>query len=435
MAEKIKVVYLCHFANDRISAKLPLTLDCLTRLAYWYKNKPVTTNVVEHDLWNTYAFKEFEKFTDEIELHVISPYLLLSPKTFHLVENGINYHFFRDDDNRPDRFLFNRLTKYKYLTFSRNREKILAFVKQIKPDIVHLVGAENPHYASAILDIPQEIPVLTQLQTLLSDPEFEKNYYMYKPWYNYRSDMEMKIFRRSDFLGTRAQQYINNIHNNLLPDKTILNTTLALTEPINASHTAKEYDFVYFARNIAKAGDWVIEAFVLASLKHPGITLDIVGEFKVPFREQLEKRLAEFGLNQFVKFEGLQPTHDDVLRQVRKSRFAILPMKIDLLTGTIKECMANGIPVVTTITPSTPKVNLQRECLLVSEKEDFQGMADNMCRLLESEELAEMIRANAYTYISERSSNFDVVKQYVSAYHCILDYKRKGEAIPQNLIS
>lgn len=434
MPNKLRVAYLCHFTNDHFSDILPLKIDFLTKLAFLIKRKPLTTKVKDAAIWNYYAFKEFEKFTEEVDLHVISPYPLLSKQTFHYVENGITYHFFKNEDERPDRFLFNRLTKYRYLSFGRNRKIICDLINEIHPDLIHLIGAENPYYASAILDVPCNIPVLSQLQTLLNDPEFENNYYMYKPWYNYRAETELKIFHRSDFLGTRAVKFISLIKEKIFPGKPILSTNLALTEPINNIQTEKVFDFVYFARNIAKAADWAVEAFILASRKNPGISLDIIGGYTPEFRMQLEKRLSEFGLKDRVSFEGALDTHEDVLCQVRKSRYAILPMKIDLVTGTIRECMANGIPVVTTITPASPKLNLQRETILLSEKEDFQGMAYNMCRLLDSSEFANTIRKNALLTSSE-SSNYDVVKQYLVAYHAIVENKRHGIPIPDELLS
>ena len=42
-----------------------------------------------------------------------------------------------------------------------------------------------------------------------------------------------------------------------------------------------------------------------------------------------------FGIKDAVTFEGMLPTHDDVIAQIRKSRFALLPLRIDLTSGTI----------------------------------------------------------------------------------------------------
>jgi glycosyltransferase involved in cell wall biosynthesis len=128
-------------------------------------------------------------------------------------------------------------------------------------------------------------------------------------------------------------------------------------------------------------------------------------------------------------FEGKLPTHDDVICQIRKSRFALLPLKIDLVSGTIREAMANGLPVVTTVTPATPNLNKKRECVLLSEMGDHKAMADNMLRLIEDPEYANIIRDNCLQTANERITNKEIVDNYIRAYfNCISDFKQKSKA-------
>ena len=141
------------------------------------------------------------------------------------------------------------------------------------------------------------------------------------------------------------------------------------------------------------------------------------------------------GEGENVRFEGKLPTHDDVLRQIKLSRFAVLPMKIDLVTGTIREAMANGIPVVTTITPASPNLNVKRESVLLSEKGDFQAMADNMLRLLRDKDFADRIREIALITAEERESNQEIVSQWVIAYKACIDNFRNGTPIPEDLLN
>ena len=51
--------------------------------------------------------------------------------------------------------------------------------------------------------------------------------------------------------------------------------------------------------------------------------------------------------------------------------------------------MAYGLPVITTITPGTPKLNDNRESVLLSPIGNHQAMADNMIKLLENKDLVE----------------------------------------------
>ena len=253
-------------------------------------------------------------------------------------------------------------------------------------------------------------------------------------YYEYRRNIELAVLCRADYIGTSVEQFIELIKKQLDSPR-FLKVVLALGEPVNVKVGEKKFDFVYFAADIRKAADYAVEAFILASKTHPGITLDIVGGYLPDFRLQLEKRLAKHNLLSQVSFEGKLPSHEDVLRQIRYSRFALLPLKIDLVTGTIRESMANGLPVITTVTPATPDLNSKRECVLLSAKGDYAAMAANMCRLLDDEELGNRLRTNSVHYMDERVSNASYVRTYVDCYKAVLANKREGTPIPEILIS
>ena len=119
----------------------------------------------------------------------------------------------------------------------------------------------------------------------------------------------------------------------------------------------KLYDFVYFAADISKAVDYAIEGFAIAKKSFPNITLHVVGGYSDSYMQTLRDKMQELGLGQEVDFTGKLLTHDDVLAEIRKAKFALLPLKVDLIAGTIREAMSNGLPVVTTVTPVTPTLN------------------------------------------------------------------------------
>ena len=112
---------------------------------------------------------------------------------------------------------------------------------------------------------------------------------------------------------------------------------------------------------------------------------------------------------------------DEVIKQIRKSRFALLPLKLDFVPNTLHEAMANGLPVVTTITDGTPSLNEKKKCVLLSEQNDFQAMADNMIALLEHEQLGKELRQNAAVYEDERSNNKSIIAKWVESYKNIIE--------------
>lgn len=421
--KKIKIAWICHFSNAEVRNELSLNSYAKQRATKDYSQ------------WNTNAINEFKKFED-VELHVISPHAGINSNVQEFSKDGIYYHFFRSED---DRFMFRLKRKFlkgKYLTpkYNNNTSTILSIIDKTKPDIIHLIGAENPNYSASALLAPKDTPLIVTLQTLMIDPDFFKNYPITKQMYDYRSGIEREVLLRADYVTCRAQRFKNVLKEQFNPPLKILNMALIVGEKVNTTECEKEYDFVYFAKEIEKAADWAIEAFALAYKKHPGITLNIVGGYVAQTKVELDKRLEELGISKNVTFTGSLPSHDDVINQVRKSRFAILPLKIDMITGTIREAMANGLPVVTTITPATPKLNENRKSVLLSEKEDFNNMASNMLDLLDNEELYNTLQANGYATVRERYDNGVEANLWRDVYYAVLENKKNGTPIPDRML-
>ena len=60
---------------------------------------------------------------------------------------------------------------------------------------------------------------------------------------------------------------------------------------VDKSYLEKKYDFVYFAANVSKAGDYAIEAFALARYQMPGITLNMSGFCSPELKATQDKRI------------------------------------------------------------------------------------------------------------------------------------------------
>lgn len=422
--KKIKVVWVCHLSNEEIRKRL-----------HFRKMTLLKTGMVDFAQWNTNAINEFKKFED-VELHIISPHAGINSKVQEFVKDGIHYHFFRSEDDSFIYRLKRKFLKGKYLTpeYKGNTKTILSITNNIKPDLIHLIGAENPYYSIAALSMPKAIPLIVTLQTLMIAPDFYKNYPITKQMYDYRSGIEREVLLRADYVTCRAQRFKDVLKEQFNPPLKILNMALIVGEKVNTTNCKKEYDFVYFAKDIEKAADWAIEAFALAHKKNPEITLNIVGGYAAQTKQKLDRRLAELDILGNVSFTGSLPSHDDVINQVRKARFAILPLKIDLISGTIREAMANGLPVVTTITPGTPKLNENRKSVLLSEKEDFNNMASNMLDLHDNEDLYKTLQANGYATVRERYDNGIEANLWREAYYAVLENYKTGEPLTGKLV-
>jgi glycosyltransferase involved in cell wall biosynthesis len=255
-------------------------------------------------------------------------------------------------------------------------------------------------------------------------PEFLANYPMSKEEYAYRSELEEKILKRADYIATGTVNYQTFIESILGYKEKLKKITLAVGEDVIIEDYEKTYDFVYFAASISKAVDYALEAFALAQRNHPSIKLHIVGGYDDSLMLQLNKRMQELGLRDEVDFTGKLPTHHDVISEIRKAKFAVLPLKVDLIASTLREAMANGLPVVTTVTPATPTLNETRESVLLSDIGDFAKMAENMCRLMADENLSQELRNNAARTVEELYSNAANMSEWKSNYYAILKNER-----------
>ena len=416
---KIKVAWICHFSNKEFNQKLPLKAGGLFAFLYrLYKGKELSTEVADFGVWNINALNEMKKYTEKVELHIIAPYLHLESKVYEYEEDGICYHFFRSNTMIVGKLynLFPILYDVHKPSYTENRFVVKSLISKIEPSIVHLVGAENPYYSLTALDVPLNIKLIVQLQTLMSDPKFFANSPLDRRAYEYMANVEKAVIKRADYVGTTIQDYRNIILEYVYPDAKFLDLKLAVGEKIKMIDTKKEYDFVYFARSISKAGDWAIESFIEASKIHKGITLLVVGGYSIGEKETYEKLLTDHGVLKNVTFTGELPTHDDVLEAVAKARIALLPIKIDFISGTIREASALGLPVVTSITEGTPLLNEKRQCALLSNGGDHKNMAINMLRVLEDDALAEELVQNSYIRLQEAYDNSLAVANWVEEY-------------------
>ena len=434
MEGKIKVVWICHLSNEQIHKSLRYSRFYFQKITSVLFHKPIE-RWNDFAIWNTNAIRQFESFHD-IELTVVFPYSGIKGEIQRFDYNGIHYVAFRSEDDTILSIIKTRLCKSYTCTYTKNRRRIASIIKEVQPDIVHVVGAENPYYSIAALDIPDEIPSIVSLQTLMSDPNFVANYPISsKPAYEYRTDLEQQIIKKCRYIGSRVEYFRTIVWNQIKKDAVFLNISLAVGVDIDDRPCEKEYDFVYFAANINKACDYAIEAFALVCAKHPELTLNVSGSYTPDYKAKLDQRLLELGIQGQVFFSGPKATHDDVIKQIKKSRYALLPLKIDLISGTIREAMACGLPVVTTITPATPNLNEDRECVLLSEKGDFLAMANNMLRLIDDENFATTIRQNAIITVRERYCNERYMQLLRQAYYEIYENDKKGKPFSEEIIS
>lgn len=428
--KKIRVVWICSVSNPMIREHLELGRPWWMKIIARCMRRGKSVNVYDSAQWNTNALNEFEKIND-VELHVIFTHPWMKHWEQRFEHENIRYYAVNEGQKSLLCLLRNEMSKAEP-HYEKSWEKIAYIVKEINPEIIHVMGAENPTYSLALLYISPNIPSIVQLQTLLINPLVKQSYNnLGKQEY-----CEAKVLKRADYIGSKSAMFPRMIREEIGENYVFVNSRLLISEETDKSDVKKEYDFVYFSNFLNKAIDLVIEAFGIAHKRNPNVTLDIIGGATNEEIEKVKKRAEELGCLESINFEGKLPTHDDVKYQIKKSRFALLPLKSDLISGTIREAIAAGLPVITTITQATPTLNEKRESVLLSETGNHESLANNMLRLINEPELAEQLKVNATITSNEKyGTNASRAKEWVDVYKACIDNFYNNIPLPDNILN
>lgn len=378
--------------------------------------------------WIPEIISYIEKLGD-IELHVIGPQIRLkkSLETFHL--RGVTYHFYRSEWTSLLRIL-NRYKLWKSLQHCTLYVKRV--IDKVQPDLVILSGAENPDTSIGIL-ASDKYPRLCLCQTIYNNPERCQ----YSTPNRLIQDMEKDIFSELQYFGVYSKMHYDLLRD-FRPDATIFKfgypTKGVLLEP---TEQKKEYDFVNFAlmHGSRKGTPDSIKALAIVKEKYPNVTLNIVGGCDSAGLKQLKALVAELGLERNVVFTPFFETKSDLLLHIQKSRFAVLPCKLDHTAGTMTQAMQLGLPLVAYKTTGTPTFNRKKECALIAEKGNVGELAQHMLALIDEPGKAESLRINARELqeqrMAEAQKNGERLMQTIRS---IVDYEQNKTPITKELL-
>jgi glycosyltransferase involved in cell wall biosynthesis len=174
----------------------------------------------------------------------------------------------------------------------------------------------------------------------------------------------------------------------------------------------------------------VLRAFAIIQEKFPGASLTVAADGWL--RPQLEALAQELRLRQtkfigFVTFAEMPGLYDS-------TDIYLTATDIDNMPSSITECMASGVPVVTTDAGGIPYiVSHEKTCLMVS-RNDHEAMAAAAIRLLNDHDLASSIARNARE--ASRTFTWPVVRdQWINLYRELVEDHlelQRGEQIQKN---
>lgn len=427
--EKLKVVWITHFSNQEIRNNMPLSKMPIYNFLKKISKKP-KYKYSDFAPWVTNLIKEFKNF-DDVELHIIAPHRGLKPLRYDFVLDGIHYHFFRPYLSLILSQLSKRLFKNKKRKFIINRLIVKNYIKKINPDLVNLIGSENPYYSITALDINNK-PVYISAQTVYTNP-LRKIYSDSCIKLNW--DIELKLHKKFKYFGCSGRMHRDLILKNN-SEAIIFKMFFPLEKPPRVKELPKEYDFVFFAAGVTKKKgiEDAIDALAIVKKHKPDVTLNVSGRCNAAYKKLLLEKIAQLDLQDNVIFNDYFPVHADMHQNLKKSRFALLPIKLDVIPGTVLESILLDLPVVTYKTTGTPYLNRDGESVLFSEINDIESLAENMLKLMNSHALAEKLKVNAKKFVESEFDNTRSAKRLVSDYKAVIDHYHHNKPIPKELL-
>ncbi len=392
----MRIAWICHFTNEQIQSIL----------------KP-HKKVSEFAPWITYTIAVFENRYD-IELHIISPHEYISGiKEFKL--NGIYYHFFNPyipiwGRHWPSFF------KWDYWTdFKKNKRIVKRLVEKINPDIIHLQGAENPYYSSTILQFFGNLPVIVNLQKTSFDMSYGDSIYA-----KTRQRIEKEIISKSSYLSVQTKSMFEDI-TELNPLAKIYYVSFSELH-LNPIDIEKKYDIVFFARVCPEKGIIdLLKALQLVKKSISNVSLYVIGPCAKNFLEEIKKISKELEIENNIVWKGYLSTLKDVYLEASKAKISVLPTYYDIIPGTIIESMQLGLPVVSYKTGSIPELNEERENVLLVDKGNIEGLANNIINLLTDKELYKTMRERGIEYTKKIDNNDLVFHQHLECYQKVIE--------------
>lgn len=413
--EKIRVALVSGYTDHKVREHLRLKKQSkLYKTLIKLFNLPERVGVFQDTTpWIDNLIYNIEKRPD-VELHVICPQIRLLGSVQNFEMRGVYYHIISTEYS----MLLRKINNYKlWIKLQNNGRRINRIVSRINPDIVVLSGAEGYSYSVAGLCI-KDYPVFLLCQVVG------------------RIALAESVVRSTKYIGVMGREhydYVKELNPQSFvfdykwPDKPL--------EVINGIR--KKYDFINFAyrMNASKGFHDSVRALAIVKRSYPHVTMNLSGFCDPAIKKELIDLINQLGLVENISFTGFFEKQEDLFRHINEARFAVLPIKIDIISGTVLQAMFYGLPVVTNVTSGTPLVNEHKECLLLSEIDDVDMLAEKMLILMKDEVKAESLKKNAKEYFDDHyKPDETVLDRLLQDMNAIIANYRYEKIIPDELL-
>lgn len=289
---KLKVVWLCHFSDEEVRRKYPQKTsrplyNFARKILGLYKKNGLSSDFAP---WVTGGIEEMRKHGD-VELHIISPQTDMKGITCEFSIDGVYYHFYNPNWTLLLMHVLKNNALWRKLQNSSHHAN--KFISKIHPDIINMIGAENPYHSCTVLDVDKNIPVMVSLQTIYANPDrlqYKNNKRIDKTPHWYIDKLIQTNFHFFGVMGImhRDKLLINN------PNAVPLAFSFCGPKMPVVKEVNKEYDFINFAatHKITKGSMDSLKALAIVKEQYPDVNLNFVGGCTDEVRKELDAILS-----------------------------------------------------------------------------------------------------------------------------------------------
>jgi len=391
----MKVVWLCHFANQEVKD---------------YFNTP---DVKESAPWINNLIELF-RIQPGVDLHIVAPNNFTNTTTI-ISKAGVTYHFYAIRSKWLPAKVNSVKNKLFDADYSAIQARISRIIEEIKPDIIHLHGAENPYYSSGILPLIGKYPILLTIQG------FARNSVIKTRQIKQCMKFEEEIIKKIENIGVRTTE-MREIALSLNPGATLHFHNYPVTIPKVVKQNKSKYDIIFFARVCKDKGiEDLLKAVALLKKDKKDISLHIIGSISKFYKPHLNRLIKSLSLEPNVVMVGFMQNQPDIFKYAIDAEISVLPTYHDIIPGTIIESMFMKLPVVAYAIGGIPELNSKVETILLVEKQNIPQLAEKIMQLLNNEVLRKTLSEVAYSYVNELVDNTKVVSDIKKAYNSILN--------------
>lgn len=388
------MLWICNFSNQEVAEFLKVKRqDCAPWITMW-----------------------LEKFISapEVELHIISPHRDIGfTKTGIL--RGVRYYLYNY------RIPLINITWPFHLDsrtgFVLNRYIILSWVRKIKPDIIHIIGAENSLYSASFFDLTKTYPILVGIQGFISLDQSNRDIGTHN-----RIAMEQRIIRRGSHFAVHTdfeERYLRTYNSHAKIYR--FNFELSSFKLDFLETPLKKWDCVFYGRiDYYKGILDALEAIGIVKLTHPNITMVIIGNISDKINMRIDRIIRKYELTNNLTFIDYIPDRKELINMVQYAKIGLLPSLVDITPGTITECVLLNIPVVSYAVGAIPDINKDIHVVELVNLGDKEALAKAVISILDDYQTAYQGACIAREYLLHKDKKNDIREQFLNIYESIL---------------